>query len=44
MLDWLKIEEPNYYDEIQVFDQEEKNVGPFTGIQFDYVIGSDLLW
>ena len=44
MLDWLKIREENYYEDIILRDKNGQNSGFFKNVEFDIVIGSDLMW
>ena len=44
MLDWLKITQDKYYDEIQLLDKNDQPDALLKDASLNFLIGSDLLW
>ena len=43
-LDWEKMDDPNFYDSLDYTNKDQTVEGKFRDIQFDYVIGSDIVY
>lgn len=43
-LDWLKVENEGYYDSLEVYDNQNKEVSKLGQEKIDYVIGSDIVY
>ena len=43
-MDWLKIKETDYYKNIVLKDKNDSECGKLEDMEFDIVIGSDLMW
>ena len=43
-LDWEKMDDPEFYDNLEYTNKEQTVEGKFKDIKFNYVIGSDIVY
>ena len=44
MLDWMKIKDNEYFENVQLLDKNSEISGNLKDLNFDVIIGSDLIW